>query len=230
MAHSDFSSLDMSDAETVAAAPAPTGATAAEEPYGDFQARGKRLAHEVVTRLLEESSDEEEDPLHRSSEALYAPAGSRTEKSATDHAGRARSSPIGAANPFTSLRDIARSGRREEADDNLALYAHESSRYPKVASVLSRLVKLNAADGDAEDISAEKSMAALLRKAPVKMGTLTGVYLPTIQNILGVIFFLRFSWIVGIAGAGQSFVIVAICCITVRVGRHAQLNEQSAWR
>lgn len=89
-----------------------------------------------------------------------------------------------AANPFSSLRDIAKSGRTDEPDDNLALYAHETSRFPKVSSVLSRLVQLNAVD-ETEDITAEKSMAVLLRKAPVKMGTLAGVYLPSIQNILG---------------------------------------------
>ena len=42
-----------------------------------------------------------------------------------------------------------------------------------------------------------------------------GVYLPTLQNILGVILFLRLPWIVGIAGVGQAFLLVALCCVTV---------------
>lgn len=47
------------------------------------------------------------------------------------------------------------------------------------------------------------------------MGTLMGVYFPTIQNIFGVILFIRLSWIVGIAGAVQGFLIVLTCCSCV---------------
>ena len=48
------------------------------------------------------------------------------------------------------------------------------------------------------------------------MGTLMGVYFPTIQNIFGVILFIRLSWIVGIAGAPEAFLIVLTCCCCVR--------------
>ena len=47
------------------------------------------------------------------------------------------------------------------------------------------------------------------------MGTLMGVYFPTIQNIFGVILFIRLSWIVGIAGAPEAFLIVLTCCCCV---------------
>ena len=47
------------------------------------------------------------------------------------------------------------------------------------------------------------------------MGTIMGVYLPTLQNILGVILFLRLTWIVGIAGVGQAFLLVFLCCACV---------------
>ena len=50
-----------------------------------------------------------------------------------------------------------------------------------------------------------------------KMGTLMGVYLPTIQNIFGVILFIRLSWIVGVAGILQAFLIVFICCSCVSI-------------
>ena len=49
-----------------------------------------------------------------------------------------------------------------------------------------------------------------------KLGTLVGVYLPCIQNIFGVILFIRLSWIVGTAGILQAFAIVFICCCCVR--------------
>ncbi|NXA56647.1 S12A7 protein, partial [Nothocercus julius] len=45
-----------------------------------------------------------------------------------------------------------------------------------------------------------------------RMGTFIGVYLPCLQNILGVILFLRLTWIVGTAGVLESFIIVFMCC------------------
>ena len=46
------------------------------------------------------------------------------------------------------------------------------------------------------------------------LGTLTGVYLPCIQNIFGVILFIRMTWIVGTAGAVQGiFVVFLGCCV-----------------
>lgn len=47
------------------------------------------------------------------------------------------------------------------------------------------------------------------------MGTLIGVYLPCLQNILGVILFLRLTWIVGAAGVLESLLIVSMCCTCV---------------
>lgn len=47
------------------------------------------------------------------------------------------------------------------------------------------------------------------------MGTFIGVYLPCLQNILGVILFLRLTWIVGAAGVLESFLIVSMCCTCV---------------
>uniref|UniRef100_H2Z9N0 Amino acid permease/ SLC12A domain-containing protein n=1 Tax=Ciona savignyi TaxID=51511 RepID=H2Z9N0_CIOSA len=45
-----------------------------------------------------------------------------------------------------------------------------------------------------------------------KMSTIMGVYLPCVQNILGVILFVRLTWIVGLAGIMESFFIVLLCC------------------
>lgn len=47
------------------------------------------------------------------------------------------------------------------------------------------------------------------------MGTFIGVFLPCVQNILGVILFLRLTWIVGTAGILGSFAIVFMCCACV---------------
>ena len=43
-----------------------------------------------------------------------------------------------------------------------------------------------------------------------------GVYLPTIQNIFGVILFIRMTWIVGTCGVIEGFLAVFICSGTVR--------------
>lgn len=58
------------------------------------------------------------------------------------------------------------------------------------------------------------------------MGTFIGVYLPCLQNILGVILFLRLTWIVGAAGVLESFLIVSMCCTCVsdRAGRQRCLG------
>jgi len=48
-----------------------------------------------------------------------------------------------------------------------------------------------------------------------KLGTVLGVYFPCIQNIFGVILFIRMVWVVGAAGWLQSFIIVFTCCCCV---------------
>ena len=45
-----------------------------------------------------------------------------------------------------------------------------------------------------------------------KLGTVMGVFVPCLQNILGVILFIRLSWIVGQAGVLSSLGIVGMCC------------------
>ena len=44
------------------------------------------------------------------------------------------------------------------------------------------------------------------------LGTLTGVYFPCVQNIFGVILFIRMVWIVGTAGVPAAFTLVLVCC------------------
>ncbi|KAG0472150.1 hypothetical protein HPP92_016696 [Vanilla planifolia] len=44
-----------------------------------------------------------------------------------------------------------------------------------------------------------------------KSGTLMGVFVPCLQNILGIIYYIRFSWIVGMGGIGESLLLVSFC-------------------
>ena len=48
-----------------------------------------------------------------------------------------------------------------------------------------------------------------------KLGTMMGVYFPCIQNIFGIIFFIRYAWVIGMAGWLQALVIVTLCCLCV---------------
>ncbi|XP_054603416.2 solute carrier family 12 member 6 isoform X2 [Nothobranchius furzeri] len=98
-------------------------------------------------------------------------------------------------------------------DRNLALFEEEMDTRPKVSSLLSRLVNYtNLMQGakeheEAESISDKKKTF----KSP-QMGTFMGVYLPCLQNIFGVILFLRLTWVVGTAGVLQALCIVFMCC------------------
>uniref|UniRef100_A0A8C6US20 Solute carrier family 12 member 4 n=1 Tax=Neogobius melanostomus TaxID=47308 RepID=A0A8C6US20_9GOBI len=97
-------------------------------------------------------------------------------------------------------------------DKNLALFEEELDIRPKVSSLLSRLVSYtNITQGAKEHEEEEISQRGNAAKSP-SMGTLMGVYLPCLQNIFGVIMFLRLTWIVGMAGIMQAFLIVLMCC------------------
>ncbi|XP_054571218.1 solute carrier family 12 member 7 isoform X4 [Eptesicus fuscus] len=94
---------------------------------------------------------------------------------------------------------------------NMALFEEEMDSNPMVSSLLNKLANYtNLSQGVVEHEEAEES-----RRREVKnpgMGTFIGVYLPCLQNILGVILFLRLTWIVGVAGVLESFLIVFMCC------------------
>uniref|UniRef100_A0A8C0IQS4 Solute carrier family 12 member 6 n=1 Tax=Chelonoidis abingdonii TaxID=106734 RepID=A0A8C0IQS4_CHEAB len=102
----------------------------------------------------------------------------------------------------------------EYFDKNLALFEEEMDTRPKVSSLLNRMANYtNLTQGAREHEEAENIAEG--KKKPTKtpqMGTFMGVYLPCLQNIFGVILFLRLTWVVGTAGVLQAFAIVLICC------------------
>lgn len=63
---------------------------------------------------------------------------------------------------------------------------------------------------EGEDVSI---MLERPKAADLKLGTLMGVFLPCLQNILGIIYYIRFTWIVGMAGIGESLFLVSFCCM-----------------
>lgn len=98
---------------------------------------------------------------------------------------------------------------------NMALFEEEMDSNPMVSSLLNKLANYtNLTQGVREHEEAENEDG--VRRVTVmvpQMGTFIGVYLPCMQNILGVILFLRLTWIVGTAGILGSFAIVSMCCI-----------------
>uniref|UniRef100_A0A3B3CQ93 Solute carrier family 12 member 7b n=1 Tax=Oryzias melastigma TaxID=30732 RepID=A0A3B3CQ93_ORYME len=97
---------------------------------------------------------------------------------------------------------------------NMALFEEEMDSNPMVASLLNKLANYtNLSQGAQEHEEADEDEGP--KKKAVKspqMGTFMGVYLPCLQNILGVILFLRLTWIVGTAGILESLAIVGLCC------------------
>ncbi|XP_041670498.1 solute carrier family 12 member 7 isoform X2 [Cheilinus undulatus] len=97
---------------------------------------------------------------------------------------------------------------------NMALFEEEMDSNPMVSSLLNKLANYtNLTQGAQEHEEADDDEGS--KKKTVKspqMGTFMGVYLPCLQNILGVILFLRLTWIVGTAGILESLAIVCLCC------------------
>uniref|UniRef100_A0A6Q2XER6 Uncharacterized protein n=1 Tax=Esox lucius TaxID=8010 RepID=A0A6Q2XER6_ESOLU len=98
-------------------------------------------------------------------------------------------------------------------DKNLALFEEEMDTRPKVSSLLNRLANYtNLTQGAREHEEAESIGEKRKAYKSPQMGTFMGVYLPCLQNIFGVILFLRLTWVVGTAGVLQALCIVFICC------------------
>ncbi|XP_016352189.1 solute carrier family 12 member 5-like [Sinocyclocheilus anshuiensis] len=118
------------------------------------------------------------------------------------------------SSPFINSTDPEKNQQYD--GKNMALFEEEIDTIPMVSSLLSSLANYsNLPQGSKEHEEAENNEGS--RKKPVqapRMGTLMGVYLPCLQNILGVILFLRMTWMVGIGGVIEAFIIVLMCCST----------------
>ncbi|KAK0422326.1 hypothetical protein QR680_007506 [Steinernema hermaphroditum] len=100
--------------------------------------------------------------------------------------------------PMTAFdtRIMANSDFDSEKANNLALFEAES--------FFSATLKAFTTPSASEDEEGAKKSADL--------GVMLGVYLPTIQHILGVTMFIRLAWCVGVAGVGQTFLMLFLCC------------------
>ncbi|CAI4225510.1 unnamed protein product [Auanema sp. JU1783] len=92
-----------------------------------------------------------------------------------------------------------------EQHSPLALYEQDyDTQGQKIGQMLRKLSVYNATEPTAEEADEKPKQAA-------KMGTIMGVFLPCLQNIFGVLFFIRMVWIIGTAGIFQAFFVVLVC-------------------
>ncbi|CAL2039991.1 unnamed protein product [Caenorhabditis brenneri] len=93
-----------------------------------------------------------------------------------------------------------------EQHSPLALYEQDyDTQGQKIGTMLRKLSVYNATE--ATSVEADEKPKA----AAAKMGTIMGVFLPCLQNIFGVLFFIRLAWIIGTAGVFQAFFVVLTC-------------------
>lgn len=88
------------------------------------------------------------------------------------------------------------------------VFQEEMEDRPRISTLINSLANYSNTIPAATDPDAKPQPSA-------RMGTLIGVYLPCIQNIFGVILFIRLTWVVGTAGALMAFLIVLCCCCVV---------------
>ncbi|XP_054153737.1 solute carrier family 12 member 5-like isoform X2 [Oppia nitens] len=107
----------------------------------------------------------------------------------------------GAAERADATQDFAATNDRQNA---MFLFSEDEDR--RVSSLLSRLANY---DDAIQPIDCDTKTA---QPQKANLGVLTGVYLPCIQNIFGVIIFIRMTWMTGTAGIPAFFAIVLLCC------------------
>ncbi|XP_052816164.1 solute carrier family 12 member 6-like isoform X2 [Mya arenaria] len=103
--------------------------------------------------------------------------------------------------PFAVADELTSS----DYSNQMALYEDDIHHQGRISTLLNRLANYHAG---IEPNTSEKKKT----QAKARLGTLLGVYLPCIQNIFGVLLFIRMTWIVGMAGALEGFFIVFVCC------------------
>jgi len=99
-------------------------------------------------------------------------------------------------------------GEEAGVGHNLFLYHDEIKERPAIGTAINSIASYSSTIQQAPEDPCENPV----EKA--NLGTLMGVYLPCIQNIFGVILFIRMTWIIGTCGVIESFLVVMVCCTT----------------
>uniref|UniRef100_A0A7E4W960 Amino acid permease n=2 Tax=Panagrellus redivivus TaxID=6233 RepID=A0A7E4W960_PANRE len=120
-------------------------------------------------------------------------------RSITDDPELAQAPPVRRADRKQSVSQIL-----HDKINNLALFRDDDEEAAKVPSGGAAVIAGYTVPGPSERASSERKKANL--------GVMLGVYLPTIQHILGVTMFIRLFWVVGIAGIWQTMILLLLCC------------------
>ncbi|KRZ37507.1 Sodium/chloride cotransporter 3, partial [Trichinella pseudospiralis] len=118
--------------------------------------------------------------------------------------------------------DFIHSGGKIQVKRGLALYEDDTSTDMPTMSTFLKTFSGFATESDDKackifflKFASTSLMLCIFNLQKAKLGTIFGVYLPSIQHILGVQMFLRLLWIVGIAGIAQSFVMTFLTSISI---------------
>uniref|UniRef100_A0A453AEX1 Amino acid permease/ SLC12A domain-containing protein n=1 Tax=Aegilops tauschii subsp. strangulata TaxID=200361 RepID=A0A453AEX1_AEGTS len=102
-----------------------------------------------------------------------------------------------------------RTSSARQSDSKLELFGFDSLvNILGLKSMAEEPAQTPASPTDSEDIGITIGRP---QETDPKLGTLMGVFVPCLQNILGIIYYIRFTWIVGMGGIWQSLVLVALC-------------------
>ncbi|RCN53325.1 amino acid permease [Ancylostoma caninum] len=168
----------------------------------DKRRNGPTLSESEDNELLSEHTSEHE--CQPSTAAIAAtsnqPNGSRFTLNVESHPLSHHDSIISRQ---SSHRELFSWGGKDAGNHNLALFEEPSMPF------FSSYLKAHTTPGPLERAQSEN------QKKKADLGVMLGVYLPTIQHILGVTMFIRLFWVVGIAGLGQTFLLLFLCCLCV---------------
>jgi hypothetical protein len=126
---------------------------------------------------------------------------------------------IGKGKPLDSIQDV------EEGET--APTPHRKQSIPgKLTATIGQLALFkDDDDDDKENVGGKSFISAFTTPGPKErassakkkadLGVMLGVYLPTIQHILGVTMFIRLFWVVGIAGVWNTLLLLFLCCSCV---------------
>ncbi|RCV23672.1 hypothetical protein SETIT_5G025700v2 [Setaria italica] len=96
-----------------------------------------------------------------------------------------------------------------QSDSKLELFGFDSLvNILGLKSMAGEQAQAIASPRDGEDVGITIGCS---KETEPKLGTMMGVFVPCLQNILGIIYYIRFTWIVGMGGIWQSLVLVAFC-------------------
>ncbi|KAL7753304.1 hypothetical protein RI367_001079 [Sorochytrium milnesiophthora] len=157
-------------------------------------------------------------------EALHAGAGSSSSQATLDLPSNHLVVPMPmldnidhvAANQLTHTSNLALYEEDGTGRHSLSTYLQQRDAAAQSQELLPE--RSQSDDSDSGQQSPAGRSAKRRREArPQKLGTIAGVYLPCLQNIFGIILFVRVPWIVGEAGVGLTltYLAMAVICTTL---------------